>query len=196
MPRWDALGRRVMVLRPPGLRPYRPTQWAAARERWYVLLGRVRQWHALWHPGAGHIVYGSAPAGSLAADTVYLDPRQDWWQMKRRSVQSGSAAVSPALSAESKVLKGMPSLCEFLSATVYDDGTARTPGYMWISNRRTAYEITLFDPDACCKLPVIGKTLDDVYAAAEALLRAEEAPWQHDEYLAERQAKSKKKRAS
>lgn len=113
--------------------------------------------------------------------------------IKKRDVGAGGTGHVPALSAESKLLGKLPALMEFLTATTYDDGSRRTPGYMWVSNRGVAFEVTVFDPDAAVKLPALGRSLDEALALAETHLKADEAPWQTDRFLLSKRDEKKKK---
>jgi hypothetical protein len=113
--------------------------------------------------------------------------------LKRRDVGAGTSYIAPALTADSKLLGKLPALMEFLTATAYEDGTARTPGYMWVSNRTAAFEVTLFDPDGCSKLPCLGKTLDDAFALLESHLRGDNPPWQQDGFLVKKAQEKKRK---
>lgn len=113
--------------------------------------------------------------------------------LKRRDVTAGAGYVAPALTADSKLLGKLPAIMEFLTATAYEDGSPRTPGYMWVSNRTAAFEVTLFDPDGCCKLPCLGKNLDEAFALLEAHLRGDLPPWQQDGFLVKKAAEKKRK---
>ena len=196
MPKWDAQQRRIITARTGSRAPYRVCQWTPNREKWYVYRSTHRDIHIRWRPWTGYTVIGSGPVGSAYPEVIYLDPLKKVRLMKRRSVVSREGAILPALSAESKVLAKLPALREFLSATAYEDGTARTPGYFWFSNRRMLYEVILFDPDSGSRLPVTALTMDDVFVAAEALLTAPEAAWQPDKYLTEQLAKKTKRKGA
>jgi len=113
--------------------------------------------------------------------------------LKRRDVGTGPGYITPALTADTKFLTKCPTLMEFLTATSYEDGTARTPGYLWISNRTVAFEVTIFDPDGCAKMPCLGRTLDEALSLAETHLRSDQAPWQTDGFLVKKAAEKKKK---
>lgn len=196
MPARDAQQRRILVQRQSARAPYRVSQWTPNREKWYVYRSPRRDIHIRWRPWTGYTVIGSGPVGSAYPEVIYLDPQGKVRLMKRRSVVSSAGAIVPALSSESKVLAKLPALREFLSATAYEDGSARTPGYFWFSNRRMLYEVILFDPDSGSRLPVTALTMDDVFAAAEALLNAPEAAWQPDKYLSEQLAKKTKRKGA
>lgn len=113
--------------------------------------------------------------------------------LKRRDVSSGAGYICPALTADSKLLGKLPALMEFLTATAYEDGTARVPGYLWVSNRTVAFEVTLFDPDGCAKMPALGKNLDDAFALLETHLRSDNPPWQQDGFLVKKAAEKKRR---
>ena len=117
--------------------------------------------------------------------------------MKRRQPVVNVGACAPALPATSVLLAKLPAIREFLSATAYDDGSPRVPGYLTLRNRGHSYELTLYDPDAGLRLPTRGPDLDKTLLLAEQLLGVEEAPWEVDNYLTEQLAKrAKRKRAS
>jgi len=116
--------------------------------------------------------------------------------MFKRLVQADGPTIRPALSGDSKVMGKLTQLVAFIRDTVYDDGTPRQPGYFWFTNRWSAYEIILFDPDSCSRLVCCAATIDDALALAEAALRAPEAPWVLDQYMLDRAAKKPKKKTS
>jgi hypothetical protein len=189
----DSLGRWHVRPRPGPWRPQRPSQWLSSRECFLVYRLGVRCVYTRWLPYKGLLAYGSSAAGSPALDRIYCDHREVMMALKRREVGTGAGYVVPALSADSKLLGKLPALMEFLTATAYEDGSPRVPGYLWISNRIAAFEVTVFDPDGCAKLPCLGKTLDDALGLAETHLRADTAPWQVDGFLVKRAAEKKKK---
>lgn len=113
--------------------------------------------------------------------------------MKRRTPAEAGLPPVP-LSDESYTLHDFPLIREFLSATAYDDQTPRSPGYLTLRNRGGSYEITLYDVDAGMRVAARACLLDDVLAAAELLLGADQAPWEQDRYLTEQLTKNRKKK--
>ena len=193
MPKWDGLGRRVLDCRAPG-KCYRPAQWQSPRrETWLVFALGKREWLVRARPIQGLVVLSSWPVGRPDEAVDVPDPYPGEWSMFKRLVQSDGPILKPALPADTKVLAKFPQLVAFVRDTVYEDGTARVPGYFWFTNRWSAFEIILFDPDSCSRLVVAGQTIDDTLALAEAALRAPEAPWVLDQYMLDRAAKKKKK---
>lgn len=96
----------------------------------------------------------------------------------------------------SVLLAKLPAIREFMSATQYDDGSPREPGYMTIRTWGTQWQVTVYDPDSGARMPVRAPELDKALLLVEQLLGVEEAPWEIDRYLSEQLAKkSKKKRA-
>lgn len=157
----------------------------------------------MWFEGLPILMWWKAHQGyrPLAVARVQVPARDDLIQwhlpgeevaIKRRQ-QLDTPAVLPFLSSETKVLAKCPNLVEFLSATAYEDGLPRQPGYMTIRNRVIEYEITLYDPDAGQRVAVRARLLDQAFAGAEAVLSATDAPWEPDKYLQERMPKKKKK---
>lgn len=114
----------------------------------------------------------------------------------KRRVVNGERIKVPALPVESKQLLRVPLLLEFLSSTEYEDGIKRTPGYMTLRNKTIEYEITLYDPDAGMRLPVRGRTLDQLLMAVETLLGAQDAAWEEDSYLQSKMPKERKKKGA
>jgi len=194
MPVFDQLGRRVLMALEPGCaRPI--TQWLpAAAPKWFVLRIGSRDWHVSYLPRVGLWVSGSSVSGTIQDEVSYPDVTEGKNAMKRREAPNPVNVIRPALSAETKILGKLPQLVAHLRDTSYDDGTSRTPGYLWLSNRFSAYEVVLFDVDAGARLAVNAVALDDVLALAEACLRSPETPWLPDKYLQEQLAKRGKKK--
>jgi hypothetical protein len=116
--------------------------------------------------------------------------------MKRRQAATPGGTIVPPLPSSSVHWPKLPALREFITATKYDDGSPRTPGYLTVRNRVTTFEITVYDPDGCCRLSARASTLDEALALTEKLLGVEEAPWEPDRYLQEQASRgAKKKRA-
>ena len=150
-----------------------------------------------WTRRSGYWCLAVGDRTPLLQEPHMFFPRPEVTRMKRRQPPAGAGAIAPALPATSVVLSKFVLLREFLTATSYEDGSARTPGDLALRNRGVAFEITLYDPDAGLRLPVRGPTLDDALTLAEKLLGVETAPWEVDRYLTEQLAKRKgKKKAS
>jgi hypothetical protein len=92
------------------------------------------------------------------------------------------------------LLGKLPAIREFMTATAYDDGTPRTPGYFTVRNRVIAFELTLYDPDSGSRLVVRSPAIDTMWQMAEQLLGTEEAPWEPDGYLMDQLSKRGKKK--
>lgn len=189
------MGQTVLTCRRnPGIR--RRSQYLPRYGERQLVLDRGRKWYRLhWVAHAGYRVLGAGPPDLPAPLYIEVDAHpQKGVRMKRRAPVSENIP-GPALAAESKVLDKLPKIREFLSAVKYDDGSVRQPGYVTIRNRTWSYEITLYDPDAGLRVAVRAPTLDDVWAAAELILEADDAPWEIDQYLQSQLSRGKKKRA-
>jgi hypothetical protein len=118
-------------------------------------------------------------------------------RVKRRIPPQGSGKnIVPALPATSVILAKVPAMRAFVTDTAYEDGSPRVPGYFTLRNRVACFEVTLYDPDSGCRLPVRGSDLDKALQMAEQLLGVEEAPWEVDQYLLgqlEQRGRKKKK---
>lgn len=174
----------------------KPRRWLPKREAWYCVEWKDKWYYLHWKPRQGLWWRSVMPKGDYDVAKMKSFPRPEVRSMKRRSVAADGLPVVPAIGMASTILAKLPHLREFLTATAYDDGTARRPGYLWLSNKGSVLEVVLFDPDACARMPVTAVTFDDVLLAAEKLLGVEEAPWQQDSYLAERMAKKRTRKGA
>lgn len=179
--------------RKPGIR--RPNQWLPYREtRYWYRYGRLWlcfrfQPHRGLYPESSHYFEGR--------ELVTINVFPSLWSksMKKFSVGVEQNAPLPPLSDESVVLKKFPRVCQFLTATAYDDGSPRAPGRVWIDNDGIGFTVTMMEPTAYARVRLRATTIDDMYRVMEAHLSAENAPWEVDQYARERaeQKKSKKK---
>jgi len=169
--------------------------WALPRgEKWWCV--QVGKWLYTWR---------AVPITGLwlvAVDLVDGQTLTRIWEssyeladmgIKRRAVALKQQPL-PELSRESTILKKCPALMEFLTATQFDDGSCREPGYYSMRNRGASFELTIYDPNAGLRLPVNAATHDACFAMVEQHLGVDEAPWQVDRYLAEQCAKKSKKK--
>ncbi len=113
--------------------------------------------------------------------------------MKKLAMGAETGAALPPLSAESTILKKLPRVCEFLTATVYDDGSPRSCGRVWLENDGIAFVCSLFEPAAFARVRLRAATIDDVLMLAQAHLGMEAAPWEADTWARDRAATKKKK---
>lgn len=111
----------------------------------------------------------------------------------RKREALGEAQKIPALDPAGKYLVKCPMLLEFVSATAYEDGSVRQPGYFTLRNRLIEWEVTVYDPDAGARMAVRARSLDQVFVGLETLLGSPDAPWEPDQYLLGRLPKKKKK---
>jgi len=109
---------------------------------------------------------------------------------KQNAEQSTAAHLAPM---ESVVFGKLHSIVAHCAATKYDDGDSRKPGWVTIKTNGSVWVIEAKDPDTSSKLTAIQPTLDDALALLGLLLEADEAPWEHDQWLAQAAAKAKKK---
>jgi hypothetical protein len=113
----------------------------------------------------------------------------------RRRTPPAAKATLPPLPAPYDVFGPGSLLAEHLSATSYEDGSARTPGSMALRNKGACYEVTVYDHDAGLRIAVVGPTVEQALAQVEVLLAVPDAPWVVDDYLTgilQRKGKRKK----
>jgi len=153
-----------------------------------------RWYHIQWLPREGYWVT-SAGTGATPGEGVYhWSPRFQSDAMKRRQVAAPGEHKLPALPMASTILAKLPALREFLTATEYEDGGNRQPGYMTMRNRGTTFEVTLYDPDSGHRIACRGTSFDETLLLAEKLLGTPEAPWEVDQYLTDQLAKRSRKK--
>jgi hypothetical protein len=179
--------------------------WCGRRVRQWVskyvvsclnVLTPSKNFHYVWKPRAGWRVSRVCDRGDHtgASDRIFPQPEGD--AMKRR-IPAVSADAPPVPASKHSVIWGkLPALRDFLTATAYEDGSTRVPGYMQVKTIGVAWQVTLYDPDSGARLPVRATELDAAFALAEQLLGVEDAQWEVDRYLSEMLAKRTKKKRS
>jgi hypothetical protein len=178
----------------PGWTRRRVCRWLSRRRTTYLQVMCQRVWYLfVYHPRRGWWPSASGLRGTPAAEPNIVVPYPKESDMKRRSAPANGVAVAAPLTAVSVILAKLPAIREFITATAYEDGTARMPGYITLRNRQLTFEATLYDYDSGTRLPVRGATLDECLLALEKFLGVEEAPWEIDPYLTEQLARRRKR---
>ena len=159
-----------------------------------IIRHRRREYLAYWRPWKGLLFRACRPSGSR-------DDINTWgveWGVPdmgfKRRVTDPATLTLPDLPNVTKTLGKFPTLVAFLTSRSYDDGGARVPGKFWMDASSSGFSLTLIDVDQALRIVVRAGTLDDVFAAAELVLGAENAPWEVDAFQADRQAQKKKKK--
>lgn len=185
----------LMVQWKPRRRTLRITHQRRSWKPYSLHVVKGQRWFLFsWSLRAGWECSASGIKGRPASDPLNLYPTDKVLRMKRRVAQTGTQVIQPALPAASVMLGKLPAIREFLTATAYEDGTARQPGYLTIRNRGVTFEVTVYDPDSGSRLSARAPKLDDVLALLEQLIGVEEAPWEIDSYLTEQLARRGKRK--
>lgn len=163
-------------------------------ERSYIVRLPRRDFLMLWRKYKDLQVLASRPASGRGDPRSWRYYDEDWYMPIKRREMDPVTLVPSDLPMESKVLHRFLALRQFLSARSYEGGGVRLPGKMWLDGGASGYSITLKDVDQALQITVRAGTLDDVFSAAELVLGAENAPWEVDQYQAERRAEKKKKK--
>lgn len=158
-----------------------------------VIVGRLKAFTIVYHPFHGWICtrlhYRMAVHG-------YADVYINHWKVKEmkkvKAPKSGDGACDFLCSPKSEILKAVPALTAHITTTRYEDGESRTPGWWTIKTMGACCCLQVKDPDSCMSFQVLAQSLDDALVTADALLAAEEAPWEHDRWLHQNKPKSKK----
>ena len=174
------------------------------RKSAYMLLPRREKWfyyrrgsHLLllhWKPFAGIWLHAER-VGDDSAEPHTITLRSDYpMAVKKRQPKDLTGTGLPSASPTSVLLAKLPALREWLTATTYEDGTARNPGKLSVETYGVTWSILLRDPDAGLRLNVRAPELDKALLLVEQLLGVEEAPWERDEWLTAQLAKKGKKK--
>jgi len=174
--------------------PYRPGQWLPRSPKWYWLDRQGHYLLVMWIPFKGvHLI--ADHVGDARGPVAYSVPYEVYSvAIKKRAPMTGTTAKIPAAEAVSTILGKLPALREFTSARQYEDGSNRNPGTFKVSTQGTLWEILLQDPDAAARLTVRDLSLDKALLLAETWLGAEDAPWETDQYLAQKLTQKKPKK--
>lgn len=148
---------------------------------------------ARWIARQGVRYLATRPGDGHAAAWKYLNLSEEYSMPIRRRAVDPLTLAAPEASSETAYLVLNPLLIEFLTATSYDDGAPRVPGYFTVRIRGTEWEMTLYDPDGGVRLPLRAPCVDDVMTAAEAALGTENSSWEPDQYLLKQLAQRPKK---
>lgn len=188
--------RRVKVLtcrRDAGI--YRRSQRLPFRgERWFYFAW-PRVWFLMrWRAHRGYVMCAVCSAHDPEHAVVERWSFGDETMPIKKKVVSGELPPIPALSMESVIMKKCPLLMEFISATAYEDGSPRQPGYYTMRNRTIEYELTIYDPDAGMRCSIRSRDHDKCFLGAETILGTPDAPWELDKYLWEHRPKEKSKK--
>jgi len=172
----------------------KPRSWAGRKEKdWYVARGETLLL-VTYRPFQGLLLVDlhGVDGEPFASDFKYPSSRSK--RMKKISMGIGEKATLPILSAASKILAKCPRICDFMTATAYEDGSMRRPGRIWLEQDGVSFTLTLFELTPALRMRCRAQTLDDTLMLAESYLGAENAPWEVDQYEYERQQQKKKKK--
>lgn len=172
---------------------YRPRRWLSREwKRYDVTVGRS-SFHLVGRRGWGVSVYKWTRDGetfsAFPAATCYEEIRA----VKKKKSAASTTDAQHLAAVESQVFAKLHPIVAHCSATKYDDGDPRKPGWVTMKTMGSAWVLEAKDPDTCSKLTVVQSTLDDALALLSVLLESEEAPWEIDPWMQAQAAKTKKK---
>ena len=133
----------------------------------------------------------SGPPRALGSDLVAA--RVVWRPaVKKRQARNAEGSQGSHLAAvETETFRDLLPLVEHCCCRKYDDGDPREPGWVTIKTQGAAWCVQVKDPDSCCSFSAVGPTLDKALELAAIMLGCEEAPWEHDKWLASNKGKKK-----
>lgn len=111
---------------------------------------------------------------------------------KKKKAEEGKASQHVA-ALESELFVKLHSLVAHCAVTQYDDGDRREPGWFSVRTFGSVWQVEIKDPDTCQSMRVQQPTLDDALLLAALLLDSEDAPWEHDPWLASKKRPKSKK---
>lgn len=164
-----------------------------AREVFLTIRRPPWDWGVVWRPWKGFLVFSRrrvSDHGDPLAWAIFQEIHSV--PMPKRKFDT-SNLVPDDLPSESKLLHKCPLLRQFITARSYEGGGVRLPGRFWFEAGSLGFAITLIDVDNALRCVVRAGAIDDVFAAAELLLGAENGPWEVDQFQADRKAKKPKK---
>lgn len=165
-----------------------------AGERAWIVVRSRREYLCLWRKWLGLQVLAVRPVAESGAAVPWNYFDEDWWMPIKRRVFDTTTLSLPDLPNATKLFAKFPTFVAFLTARSYEDGQARLPGKFWFDASTAGFQITLIDVDQAMRLVVRAAALDDVWAAAELALGTDNAPWEVDQYHAQKAAEKKKKK--
>lgn len=111
--------------------------------------------------------------------------------IRKREVRDN--AVQHLAAVETRVFAEHLALVEHCCLRKYEDGSDRDVGWFTIKTTGAAWVVQVKDPDSCCSFQVVADTLDKAFDSANLLLACDDAPWEHDTWLAKAKMEKKKK---
>lgn len=100
--------------------------------------------------------------------------------LKKPNVGASERSGVRAASWQSSPLAALPSLMEFCSLTLLEDGSKRPVGTLQISTSQGRWQLKLKDPGSNVYCFVTGETLEDALLAAEEVCATGEGDWRAD----------------
>jgi len=160
-------------------------QWLPRRGKRVVVIRGCTAFHLWYRPWRGYYC-SHAVRRIRGGEESRIDFPLGYQEMRKKKVGTGGDPGGPShlAAVESNVLTQFPSFIAHCAVTRYEDGDARRVGWINITTRGGAWQITAKDPDAAASITAVGQTLDDALALIDLLLGSEDAPWESDAYLA------------
>ena len=113
--------------------------------------------------------------------------------IKKRQVVNSD--VQHLAAVESSLMAQHMALVEHCALRKYDDGTDREVGWFTVKVTGAAWVVQVKDPDSCMSFAAVADTLDKAFDTANLLLACDEAPWEHDVWLAKAKMEKDRKKS-
>ncbi len=119
------------------------------------------------------------------------------WEYPSMAIRKREVAktdVQHLASMESEHMKDHLALLEHCALRKYEDGSEREVGWYVTKCVGAAWVIQVKDPDSCMSFSAVADTYDKALDTANLLLACDEAPWEHDTWLAKSKMEKQKKK--
>ena len=171
----------------------RPARWSPRGVFYFWVLTRDRKIGMASRPFKGLCRVVSEVRWHCVSD--HCGPLVQRWEYPsmKKVKREDRAAVKNLAAVETELFRELLPLVEHCCCLQYEDGSARQPGWLMMRTSGAAWQLVVKDPDSCSSFTVVDKSIDGALMSAALLLGCEEAPWEHDAYLASAQARTRKK---
>lgn len=90
------------------------------------------------------------------------------------------ASVRHLAAMETELFRDLLPIIEHLALLQYEDGSPRQGGFLMLWTEGSSWRVLLKDKDAGAKLPLVGRTVDEVLGLLALHLGADDCPWEPD----------------
>lgn len=170
-------------------RPRGPAKWG---ELWIVrVIGGVR-WVWRRDPWRGISPPVPTPLCAYCGCQECREAELEVEALKKPAVRS-EVAVDPTVRVEvPRMLVKLPTVADLLLQPTWEDGTPKDGAALFVFPSFSSVRLLVKVGCPALKLPVLGRTWDEAWAALEAILKGDDIPWEQDNGPTQKAAKKRK----